>query len=238
MKALKIALVCLATCDVASAQFGRKKRNLRDDDDDNARAAREVGTGAAAVDLAMQGWEQLGSQPEKLQELLDSMKDPEVVAKAKEMLNDPEYVQAAKAKLAALEGKAKAKGLLNADGTPASREEREAREWELENARKYQEGALNDAQLGMANLKGAINDPSVMQDVFKMMNDPETMAEVRNMMNNPDFKRQAAEMMKGVDMSKMQQAMQAAAQRMGGAQDPMAEYQRMLRENQGMRMGA
>ena len=65
MKGLKIALVCLATCDVASAQFGRKKRNLRDDAE-NTRAAQEVGTGAAAVDLAMQGWEQLGSQPEKL----------------------------------------------------------------------------------------------------------------------------------------------------------------------------
>ena len=37
----------------------------------------------------MQGWNELSKNPAKMQELMQSFKDPEVMAKAKEMLNDP-----------------------------------------------------------------------------------------------------------------------------------------------------
>ena len=40
------------------------------------------------------------------------------MAKAAEMLKDPQYMKAAKAKLAELEAKAKARGMLDAQGNP------------------------------------------------------------------------------------------------------------------------
>jgi len=74
--------------------------------------------GAAAVDRAMQEWDTLSSNPEMMQEILSSFKDPEVIAKAKEMINDPDYMRAAKAKLAAMQRKAQDHGLLDANGNP------------------------------------------------------------------------------------------------------------------------
>jgi len=43
------------------------------------------------------------------------------MAKAQEMLKDPQYLAAARAKVAELEAKAKAKGLLDAHGQPVTR---------------------------------------------------------------------------------------------------------------------
>ena len=40
-------------------------------------------------------------------------------------------------------------------------------------------GELNDAELGMANLKKAMGDPGLMSSIREMMKDPNTMAEVR-----------------------------------------------------------
>ena len=56
----------------------------------------------------MAGWEQLGKNPEKMQELMAGFKDPDVWAKAEEMLKDPQYMAAAKAKLAEIQAKAQA----------------------------------------------------------------------------------------------------------------------------------
>ena len=41
----------------------------------------------------------------------------------------------------------------------------EAREWELENVARHRAGELNDAELGMANLKQAMSDPSLLSSV-------------------------------------------------------------------------
>lgn len=89
-----------------------------------------------------------------------------------------------------LEAKAKAKGMLSEDGSPmpgaatmAAMGEMaqqpsagQAREWEMENAQRYKTGALNDAELGMANLKQAMGDPQMISSVMNMMKDPNTSA--------------------------------------------------------------
>ena len=84
---------------VASAQYGGQQRQ-----------------GGNDVDLAMAGWDQLSKSPEKMQELFASFKDPEVMAKAQEMLKDPAYMAAAKRKVADLQAKAHAQGLVDAEG--------------------------------------------------------------------------------------------------------------------------
>jgi len=74
--------------------------------------------GGSAVDRAMKGWDDLAANPESMQEVLASFKDPEVIAKAKEMLDDPDYMRAAKKKLAEMQAKAQQQGLLDENGQP------------------------------------------------------------------------------------------------------------------------
>merc|ERR1719298_309606 len=119
-------------------------------------------------------------------EVMASLQDPEVAAKAQEMLKDPEYMRAAKAKVAELQAKAQQNGLLEANGQPvqnnmanmmaqmglgngagmpgagAGAGGAQAREWEAENIARHRSGELNDAELGMANLKKAMGDPGLM----------------------------------------------------------------------------
>lgn len=91
------------------------------------------------------------------------------MAKAQEMLKDPHYMAAAKAKIAELEAKAQARGMLDTEGRPVQGAataaamggmggagEAEAAEWELENIARHRAGQLNSAELGMAQLKGAM----------------------------------------------------------------------------------
>eukprot|EP00965_Chrysotila_dentata_P138309 4574477-Pleurochrysis_carterae.AAC.2 len=103
--------------------------------------------------------------------------DPDIVAKAKEMMNDPEYMKAAKAKLAQLEQAAKARGMLDQNGMPMSGDggaDAPAREYEAENLEKYKAGLLNDAELGMANLRNTMKDPKMIANLMEMMKDPST----------------------------------------------------------------
>lgn len=248
------------------------------------------------VDLAMQGWEQLGKNPEKMQELMKGFKDPDVWAKAQEMLKDPQYMQAAQAKLAEIQAKAQANGMLDAHGNPvpgaatagsggldgmmaamkgmgaagmgeSPSAQGSAREWELENIERHKAGEMNAAELGMANLKNAMKDPSVMGEVAQMMKDPENMAALKKMMADPSFqqqaKRVAAQMKASGDLPdfsspEMQARMQSTMQKMqangglekmmsqmgmggaGGAADPAAELARLRAENANLkaRMGA
>merc|ERR1719327_2052246 len=92
----------------ASAQFGRNKQ----------REEEEAHMAPNGVDRAMDGWAQLSQNPDKMQEVMDSFKDPEVLAKAQEMLKDPQYMAAAKRKVAELQAKAQARGLLDNNGQP------------------------------------------------------------------------------------------------------------------------
>jgi len=60
-----------------------------------------------------------------------------------------------------------------------------ARTWELENS-----VLLNDAELGMANLKQAMRDPDLLADVAAGLRQPEGRAELIKMLANPDFQEQ------------------------------------------------
>lgn len=236
----------------AVAQFGA--RNLKG-------AGMGMPAGSADVDLAMAGWEQLAQNPEKMQDVFASMKDPEVMAKAQEMLKDPTYMAAAKAKLEQLQAKAQARGFLDANGQPVAGAAEQvaammaggggggdaettagAREYELQNAARHRAGELNDAELGIANLKQAMGDPSMMGSIMEMMKDPNTMAEVQKMMSNPAFQAQAQRVAAdlkaggGLDFTKMGEMMAGMAGGMGGMRGGAAagaesEMDRLRREN-------
>jgi len=60
-----------------------------------------------------------------------------------------------------------------------------ARTWELENS-----VLLNDAELGMANLKQAMRDQDLLADVAAGLRQPEGRAELIKMLANPDFQEQ------------------------------------------------
>eukprot|EP00967_Tisochrysis_lutea_P056112 scaffold70763_cov32-Tisochrysis_lutea.AAC.1 len=203
------------------------------------------------------------------------------MAKAQEMLKDPQYMAAAKAKLAELEAKAKARGLLDENGMPVQGAATaaamgnlggmgqgafggaagvaEAADWEIENIARHKAGQLNTAELGMAQLRGAMQDPAAMKNMMEMLKDPSTRAEVEAMMNDPGFKAQAQQMMAGIK-DKMAQVtpeqMAAVARSMGmeatpeqmaqakaqmaamggmGGMGGMSELERLRAENAAMR---
>ena len=53
-----------------------------------SRNMRNAGGGQGDVDLAMAGWEQLSKSPDKMAEVMASLKDPEVMAKAQEITQE------------------------------------------------------------------------------------------------------------------------------------------------------
>jgi len=64
-------------------------------------------------------------------------------------------------------------------------------DWELENSAKYREGEFNEAELGVANLKMAMRDPSLMSEVAQWLRQPEGQAQLIKMMANAEFQDQA-----------------------------------------------
>jgi hypothetical protein len=69
-------------------------------------------------------------------------------------------------------------------------QESSARDWELENSALHSAGAINDAELGMANLKQAMHDPSLLADMANGLRHPEGRAELVRMLANPSFQQQ------------------------------------------------
>merc|ERR1719473_2492513 len=69
-------------------------------------------------------------------------------------------------------------------------QENGARDWELENSVLRRAGALNDAELGMANLKQAMRDSTLLSDVASGLRSPEGRAELAKMLANPNFQEQ------------------------------------------------
>jgi len=63
--------------------------------------------------------------------------------------------------------------------------------WELENMKLHREGQLNDAELGVANLKMALNYPSLMSEVAQMLRQPEGRVQLIKMLADPTFREQA-----------------------------------------------
>jgi len=65
-----------------------------------------------------------------------------------------------------------------------------ARDWELQNSALHLADAINTAELGMANLKEAMNDQSLLSDVARELRQPEGRAELFKMMADPSFQEQ------------------------------------------------
>jgi hypothetical protein len=76
-----------------------------------------------------------------------------------------------------------------------------ARDWELENIAQHRAGEINDAELGLANLKKAMHDPSLLSDVAQMLRGSEGRAELVKIMANPNFREQARLAYKQIDFS-------------------------------------
>jgi hypothetical protein len=71
-----------------------------------------------------------------------------------------------------------------------------ARTWELENSALRRARAINDAELGMVNLKRAMRDPSLLSEVARGLRDPEGQAELVKMLANPSFQQQMKALMR------------------------------------------
>jgi len=67
----------------------------------------------------------------------------------------------------------------------------DVRNWELENSARRRAGELNDAELGLANLRNAMHDPSLMSEVAQTLHETEGKAELVKMMANSKFQAQA-----------------------------------------------
>jgi hypothetical protein len=63
--------------------------------------------------------------------------------------------------------------------------------WESENAVRNLKGEINDAELGLLNLKSAMRDPSLLKEMAEGLRHPEGRAELIKMMANPRFQEQA-----------------------------------------------
>merc|ERR1719316_778504 len=101
--------------------------------------------------------------------------------------------------------------MMGAGGPGAAKtQEQGYADWELENAARHRAGELNDAELGMANLKKAARDPAMLKQAMDMFKDPNAMAEIKKLMQDPSFKAQAEAMVNKMkaegglpDLSKM-----------------------------------
>jgi len=65
------------------------------------------------------------------------------------------------------------------------------RDWELENIARHRAGEINDAELGLSNLKHALQDPSLLSEVAEMLRQPEGRAQLVKLMAEPSFQQQA-----------------------------------------------
>jgi hypothetical protein len=66
-------------------------------------------------------------------------------------------------------------------------------DWELENLALYRAGELNEAELGLANLKMGMRDPSLMSEVAQWLRHPDGRDRLVKMMVDPTFQDQAKE---------------------------------------------
>jgi hypothetical protein len=67
-------------------------------------------------------------------------------------------------------------------------------DWESKHFALYQAGLMNDAELGLANLKMAMREPSMLSNMAQGFRSLEGRAELLKMMANPDFQEQATQL--------------------------------------------
>jgi hypothetical protein len=65
------------------------------------------------------------------------------------------------------------------------------RDWEMENIALHRAGHMNDAELGLANMKYAMHDPALLGEIAQMLRQPEGRAQLTRMMAKPSFQEQA-----------------------------------------------
>jgi len=75
-----------------------------------------------------------------------------------------------------------------------------ARDWELENIARLRAGEINDAELGLANLKNAMHDQALLSEVAQMLRQPEGRAQLVKMMSEPKFQEQMQAAAKQIDI--------------------------------------
>jgi len=68
------------------------------------------------------------------------------------------------------------------------------RDWELQNVAQWRARELNDAELGMSNLKNAMRDSSLLAQVAQELRQPEGRAELVKMMADPNFQEEAKQL--------------------------------------------
>jgi len=200
------------------------------------------------VDVAMAGWEQLSQNPEKMQELFASFKDPEVMAKAQEMLKDPMYMSAAKAKVAELTAKAQKAGMLDAQGNPVPGAATSAAEMMAKMGMGSLGGAGGGGLEGLAQMMGMdggagvgaeppaardyeleaaarhrageLNDAELgMNNLQNAIRDPEMMKEVMKMMKDPAAMAEVKKMMSNPTFKHQAQQMVDKLKAQGGMPD-------------------
>jgi hypothetical protein len=64
-------------------------------------------------------------------------------------------------------------------------------DWEWKNVERYRAGELNDAELGMANLKKAMTDQSMLKEVAQWLRESEGRHQLMKMVVDPKFQAQA-----------------------------------------------
>merc|ERR1719265_2017997 len=75
------------------------------------------------------------------------------------------------------------------------------RDWELENIAQYRAGDMNDAELGFANLRNAMSDPSLLSDVARYLRQPEGRAELIKLMADSNFQLQVKHVVEQMSLS-------------------------------------
>jgi len=76
-----------------------------------------------------------------------------------------------------------------------------ARDWELEHVRLHRAGEMNDAELGMANLRKTMHDPALLRDVVQELRGKEGLTRLAKMIADPQFQEQAKDVVKQVKSS-------------------------------------
>jgi len=110
-----------------------------------------------------------------------------------------------------------------------SQDSKGVRDWELENIARHRAGDMNDAELGLANLRNAMKDPSLLSQVAQYLRQPEGRAELIKLMADSNFQGQAKHVAKQMstsdaltDILKLEYYAGVTGAPMGGASKPRA----------------
>ena len=181
-----------------------------------------------------------------MREVMASMKDPEVMAKAQEMLKDPVYMEAARKKVNELQAKAQQRGLIDRNGQPVAGAAAAAAQQmgveglaELGAAAAYPNVKAPGQGGGSPGMEAATRDPREweLENIERMkqgelnhaelgfanmkaaINDPGMMKNVMEMMKDPATMAEVKKLMADPTFKAQAQGMAAKLQSEGGLPD-------------------